>query len=533
MCALGSVLLTTLLGCELNPPGGAFPCTGLDVDECPRGFECIEGYCWDDDPRDLGGVDASPGLDMGPRVDADVGVIPDAGPTTDPALEFTPPTVTVVDGDTSSVLVRLNRPPNGTVVLNVNSGLGAAGPLALDPPTLTFTPSNWDRPVRVDMVASATSPPGEETEEILVTPDPDSMDTTGFRDLGVSRVQVRVLDGAAPRILSTADSVTFAENSEGVAGFSLSQEPTGEVVVNFSGNGVLPVPASHTFTATDWMLTKSVRFVGVDDNIASSDRAGFVLAEVDRGRTSASNYEDAAPLLIPVAVTEDDSVGIIFTATDFSVIEGAPAAAPLWRLTSQPTGTVCIDLPFLDDRIDGWPTPEPVCRVSPIDWATPMQLPLFSAPDDGIIQNEAVVMRMGDASVNAAMTDDTTGYADLVVPITATVEDTSIPDVGMMSLPDLCPNRDYEVTITLGARPESGELHLDPRGDGIIQDQGPLPPILSNDWVAPTFNVRTLAPGQTTLTVDVRNPETTATGYVGRGPFGIPINVLGAGPPCE
>lgn len=500
---LAMVVALSAAGCSLTVPSGAFQCDHDGI--CPNGQSCFEGFCVRDD------------------------LIPDLGPgrgdgaTIEPAaLDIVPPMLELPAGGSAQILVRLARPPDGTVIVRaVAPGNEASGLLTVFPETIGFDESNWDTPVAIDVQDTTDRPDGGALSVVLSVAQL-SDDNSGYRDLPPATVPVTVLSSSAPRIVVTKTQIVLPENGSTEVGISLASPPDDTVTVDILADGVLVDDEPLVFSPENWALLRAVQIRGDNDRRAGPDRIATVTVRVDEEATAdSSGYRGAAPVLIAISVLEDDVAGIELTPTLQTLEEGGSFEAS-WRLTSEPDGIVCIDLPdFGDARLVGWPMT--VCRPDVNDWADEITLPTLVALDNNELESNALTSLSGQLTINTLETEDTTGYAELPgIAMTVDVQDRSVPSVEIVA-PGLCAFGDYSAQVNLGARPESGTLVL------TFASSNPFALLLPNtslaipadDWTSRTLALDAGLGGPTVLTVTV-DPTSTATGYP-PGPLGDPI----------
>ena len=232
-------------------------------------------------------------------------------PPPEPGLTVNLGSVTVTEGSatTASFEVSLATQPSADVTVNVRILLSPPG-LFVTPPTLTFTPANWDTAQNVTVDASNYN-------------DPDTIDTSFQVEVaamsadsnydGVSQdVAVTVTDDDTAALVVSQNALTVDENGTATFDVSLATLPSASVTVTVSSGDtavatVTPTPL--TFTNNNWSIPQSVTVTGVDDSDTNDDTATITLT------ASGGSYTNVT-ITVTAIITDGDISQSLFTADD-------------------------------------------------------------------------------------------------------------------------------------------------------------------------------------------------------------------------
>ncbi len=229
-------------------------------------------------------------------------------------------TVTVVDNDTVGLVVSksslqinegeedtytvaLGTVPSQDVVVNIT---GATDNASIDLTSLTFTPSDWNRPRTVTVTAGDDDVDREYDLVTLVhavtSADPDYE--------GSSRtVRVAIVDSEMRGVVVSTDKLTVSEEMNGTYTLVLTSEPTEPVMISVmsSNAAVKASPGSLTFTASNWSMaqTMTVMATAMDHAelthrvISTGDYASEAAASVQVNEQQSSSMNDVNDELLP------------------------------------------------------------------------------------------------------------------------------------------------------------------------------------------------------------------------------------------
>ena len=291
-----------------------------------------------------------------------------------PGVTITPQTLTTSErGSPQTFTVVLNYPPatGKTVTINLASMNTAEG--TISPSSLLFDDSSggatsWNTPRTVtvtpvdDFVADGNI--GYNVTLSIISNDPLYTALPALTPVTVTNND----DDVRGVSVSPISGLTTTE-AGGVAVFSvvLTSQPTGTVSMTAassnSAEGRVSTAASTTpaaskpltFTAANWNIPKLVTVTGQNDLVADGDIAFTVTSTAPTGGGYDAAPAVAAPSLVSLINRDDDTAGVLISATSVSVAEVTASTPATYTvvLRSRPLNPVTITIdPGNDARID-------------------------------------------------------------------------------------------------------------------------------------------------------------------------------------
>ena len=262
-----------------------------------------------------------------------------ANPIT-PTVSFAAASGTVGEsGGTRNVAVSISPAPTANITVNYTVG-GTAG-------SSDFSISGSGT---VTVAANATSvniPVGitddsvaENSETVILT----LSSGTGYA-VGTGNVHtLTITDNDTAGLVFSATSLTVAEESSGTYTVRLASEPTGTVTVTVGGaTGEVTVDTDSgtdgnqttlTFSSSNWNTAQPVTVAAGEDADTANDSATLSHTATGGGYNSVTGN-------VAVTVTDNDTAGLVFSATSLTVAEESSGSYTV-RLATQPTGTVTV-----------------------------------------------------------------------------------------------------------------------------------------------------------------------------------------------
>lgn len=351
--------------------------------------------------------------------------LPNAGlqspPDTEPVCSFVfipaeKPGVTVTptqnlqtteSGGTTNFTVTINGYPKMTnnVVVNVASSDTAEG--TVSPPTLTFTPADWNVPQTVtitgvdDGVADGSKPYSINLASTTST-DPN------YNALVAGSVSAINFDNEPGVVVVDASSVTTTE-SGGTSTFRvwLTSAPTDDVTVPISSSDTSEATvsaASLTFTPLDYGVPQFVTVTGVNDDVQDGNIAYTVVLGAATSTDGAYNGFNA--LDISGVNLDNDLARVIVPASKLTVTEPNTTAQFALVLGSQPTANVTINCAS-SDTTEGTVTSSVI--FTPANWNMPQNVTVTAADDavnDGPIDFSIITTVTSSDPLYAAINPD-------------------------------------------------------------------------------------------------------------------------------
>ena len=244
-------------------------------------------------------------------------------------LELSDTFLDVDEGGQNTYTVKLQTQPTTTVTVTVSSD--DTGVATVSGSTLRFTASNWNTAQTVTVRGVNDTDSDDELVTITNT-------ASGGEYAGVTEtVSVLVDDDDTRGITFTPAARTIREGATGTYDVKLNTAPTADVVVEISSDNadVTVMPSSLTFTAANYATNQRVTVTAGQDADAADGTANLTHRPIG-GDYSAGEAKD-----FMVTVTDDDTAGLMLSATTLDVDEGGQNTYTV-KLQTQPTTTVTV-----------------------------------------------------------------------------------------------------------------------------------------------------------------------------------------------
>ena len=259
-------------------------------------------------------------------------------------------------------------------------------------------------------------------------------------------------DDTAGVSVSPATSTTSrlrTTESGGTATFTvrLDSEPTGDVALDVASTDTdegTVMPATLTFTASDWSTAQTVTLTGVDDSPPAADgsQSYTVTLTVNQTNTADSSY-DALSALTVYAVNADNEYGLDVGSVTGQATEAGGTAAFTVALLTQPSAAVTVAVTSRDEGEGlvsaggGAPAASTTLTFAAAAWSTAQTVTVTGVQDpvdDGTV---AWTVRLdpasGDADYDALDSEDvsvSTTDDDGPPTVTLTLNPASIAESG-------------------------------------------------------------------------------------------------------
>lgn len=248
-------------------------------------------------------------------------------------------------GSTSFDVVLSHQPSNDVNVALTNTTPGACG---LSSTSLQFTSADWDTPQTVTLTdADDAIDNGDSTCTITLA----DATSTGADFNGVTpspnSVSVTVFDDDTAGITANPIALSINEGSSDTFDVVLDTEPTGDVVIDMVPNSAecTVSPASLlTFSSGDWDSLQTVTVSVQDNAVADGNRSCTVALTINTTSTTATEYGTLDPADVTVSIGDNETASVLVAPTIQAITEGDPAVLSSVSLTSEPSGTVQIDI---------------------------------------------------------------------------------------------------------------------------------------------------------------------------------------------
>ena len=356
------------------------------------------------------------------------------------------------DGQTDSYTVVLGSEPTADVTVTVGRG----SQLTTDVETLVFTPSDWDTPQWVTVLAVDDDvAEGTHTPVLGHTVDSNDPAYDNF-DVELRDVTITDNDTAYVDISAAGTTLQVAEgDSEMKYEVVLTSEPTSKVTVTLEGGDQISVvPSVIVFDPSDWDQTRTVTVRAVDDAIAEGDHSSLITHEIASADTQYSNLSPP-PRKVNVSIADNDKADITIAQTAGSTNVSEVGVTDIYevRLTSQPTSDVTVELQ-VDDQVKTLPSK---LTFTPQNWNQAQTVAVSSKPD---------LIAEGDhtGTITHVMKSDDSEYSGLTpVELVVNVEDNDTANV-------VISQSDNSTSVTEGGASDDYTIVLtsQPREDVII-----------------------------------------------------------------
>ena len=241
---------------------------------------------------------------VAPEAEYTVRVADDSAPSG--TMLITPAgTLSVTEGGSGTLTLRLSHPPNADVTIALSKSAGAA--IEFDRPSLVFTTSNWDRSQALTL--SVAHDANTESGVAIIT-----LTATGGINAPDVNVPVRILGSPgefalAPSMLNLTEGGTSVELE---ARLETRAVGTSTVVVTLTADrsGIEMTPQTLVFPFDDWDSPKKVSVRAVDDSNALDERViitaiavGGNYRHAERRATASVRDDDDKPASLPPVKT--------------------------------------------------------------------------------------------------------------------------------------------------------------------------------------------------------------------------------------
>jgi hypothetical protein len=349
--------------------------TGVDdfVDDGDVAYTIITEPAVSNDP-DYNGLNA-----------ADVAVVNADNDTAGILVAPTSGLLTSEGGLTDTFTIVLTSQPTANVTLNLSSSDPGEGTVA--PPSVTFTPADWDDPQTVTVTGVNDDIDDGNQPYTIITAAASSSDPN-YNNLNPADVSVTNQDDDTAAILvePTAGLVTSENGNEDTFTIALATQPTANVTIALNSSDTSEgtvAPPSVTFTPADWDDPQTVTVTGVDDDVDDGNQPYTIVT----GAASSSDpsYNGLNPADVSVTNQDDDTAAIVVDPIAGLVTgENGNDDTFTIALATQPTADVTIALNS-SDTSEGTIDPASV-TFTPANWDDPQTVTVTGvddAADDG------------------------------------------------------------------------------------------------------------------------------------------------------
>ena len=327
-----------------------------------------------------------------------------------------PNPLVINEGGSNTYTVVLGGQPTGNVVISMSSD---NADVTTQPPTLTFTPGNWQTVQTVTVSAAQDIDAVDDTAVISHA----ASGADNYAGLALTPVNVAVTDtvAGAPRVTVTAaDPLTVNEGASNTYSVVLGVGPTANVVITMSSDNadVTTQPAILTFTTDNWQTVQTVTVSAAQDTDDADDAA-----IISHAVSGAAEYNGIAVDPVNVAVTDTVSGEIrvrVIAADPLTVNEGGSNTYSV-VLGWEPTANVVITISSDNGDVT---TQRSLLVFTPDNWQTAKIVTVRAAQDFDDADDAAIISHAvsGAAEYNGIAVD----------PVNVAVTDTVAAGVSVL-----------------------------------------------------------------------------------------------------
>ena len=319
-------------------------------------------------------------------------------------LELSTTFLDVDEGGQNTYTVKLQTQPTTTVTVTVSSDDTDAA--TVSGPTLRFTTSNWDTEQTVTV--RGVNDGDSDGEFVTITNTASGGEYAGVTET----VWLFVDDDDTRGITFTPAARTIREGATGTYDVKLNTAPTADVTVAISSDNtdVTVNKNSLTFTTVNYATNQRVTVTAGQDADAADGTANLT------HRPSGGDYSAGEAKDFMVTVTDDDTAGLVLSATTLGVDEAGQNTYTV-KLQTQPTTTVTVTVSS-DDPGAATVIFYPL-RFTTSNWDTERTVTVEGVDDDDSA-NETVTV------TNTASGGE---YEGVTASVRATVDDDDKPGI--------------------------------------------------------------------------------------------------------
>ena len=377
---------------------------------------------------------------------------------TSAGVAVTPATLSVHEGDAVMYTVVLDALPSAPVAVSVTSGDVSVG--TVDAAELVFDASNWSTPQTVtvtgvaddaDMADGTVTIAHAVVGEYNNGADQSALEYAALASL--ASVAVTVLDDDQPAVSVT--ELEVAEGGSGTYTVKLNVAPGSDVVIKValsddSDSDVSVMPATLTFSSSDWSAEQTVTVTAAGDDDSADDAA--TVTHTVSNDDSDNVYDDVPIPGVAVTVVDSATAGLTLTPTSLSLIEGGGgngSGTYTVKLDSQPSVdvTVTITVPNLASHESVTVNPASLTFTSET-WSTAKTVTVTSTADDNGADITAKILHEVATGSDAA-------YASVTAELPVSVQDIDSVAIVFTGPDSVLEGGSQEYSVELAAVPSA------------------------------------------------------------------------------
>ncbi|MDX2091336.1 MAG: hypothetical protein SFX73_25985 [Kofleriaceae bacterium] len=394
-------------------------------------------------------------------------------------------TLTVTEGSTAQLGVKLAYRPAGDVVIDVASLSTAVA--TVTPATLTFGPSNYGTNQNVTVTG---------VQDVNAVPESTTIHLDAVA-LGLSTdVTANVADDDTLAIETSTATIAVTEGEMAMFQVRLTAQPQATTTIMLASDDTssATVTASLTFTTANWNVYQTAIVTGVQDVDLVSETPTLTLSS-----------SGLANKTVAVNVSDNDTQAITASASTVTVTEGATATIGI-SLAYMPASTVTVTVSSTDAMVAT--ASATMLTFTPANYATPQDVVITGVDDaDATSETTTLALTLGLAMTNVTVnvTDDDALNIDVAQSTLNIGESgTGVIQVRLTAMPPAATT----VTITssdTGAATVTASVPFTTSNWGVYQNvtvTGVADADAADETVTLTFKATGLADKTATVTVD-------------------------------
>ncbi|MBF2756096.1 MAG: hypothetical protein ISN29_12710 [Gammaproteobacteria bacterium AqS3] len=310
----------------------------------------------------------------------------------DQGLTVTERTLEINEGASGSFQVELDTAPPFNRTVRFNATNGKASNVTLTPPSLTFTPLDWNTLKTVTVNAGQDSNADDSTVTIYPQFQVINNGAYKWKDITASPVTVSVIDDDVA--LSIQNSPLMVdEGKSGSFSVRLSERPAKAVELTLTqpANTEITIDTDSTtsgdqttlnFTTANWGTFQAVEVTAADD-VDNQDDTGTVSIRGEGVLGGAVN--------IVVIDDEDPEVSLTLSAASLMLNEGSSGGFEV-RVNAQPANNRTVKLESDNPGLVFAPSP---LTFEPSAWSTPARVVVTASQDDNKVDEDQPIKLSG------------------------------------------------------------------------------------------------------------------------------------------
>ena len=320
-------------------------------------------------------------------------------------------------GSTAEVMVSLRSEPTATVTLSITSS--DVDEATVSPPTLTFTPEDWDmeQTFTVTGVDDVPATADSSNQIYTITVAASGGDYEG-RTATISGINI---DDDIPNISLRPGRVSTDEGGGAdTVMVSLTTVPTAAVTLTVTSSDIEEAiaDATLTFGTGDWSTSQPFTVTGANDHVDDGDQAYTITVQA----SSADGGYDTVAAEISGVNVDDDEAGIVVLGTSVRTDESGGTDMVAMSLMSEPTAAIRLTF---DSSDSGEATAGPDLRFRASNWNVP-QTVTVTGQDDSVRDGD----QLYTITVGVFFSFDPV-YSVLTATISGINVDDDIPDISL------------------------------------------------------------------------------------------------------